>query len=225
MTLGWRLHVEWQISSSWRVLMKSSRWLIGIALLVLHAAPGLCAQTAASPESSGASEGAKTGPSTGLKLQIVLSEYDGDKKISSLAYNIPVSMESGKTGGRFSSIRMGLRVPVMTEDPQGKATIQNFDVGTNIDARADRGDDGRYLVTLKVERTSLYDGTRDHNGKIYGKEWGVKDTAPGNEPLVLQYKGEVGVFVRDGQPTEVTTATDPFTGRVLKVELTLNVVK
>jgi hypothetical protein len=141
--------------------------------------------TAAAPELCGAFEGAKTGPSTGLKLRIVLSEYDGDKKSRSLAYNIPVSMESEKTSGRFSSIRMGLRVPMMTEDPHGKYRIQNFDVGTNIDARADRGDDGRSLVTLKVERTSRYDGTGDHNGKIYGKEWAVKDTAPGNEPLVL----------------------------------------
>ena len=98
-------------------------------------------------------------------------------------------------------------------------------MGTNIDARADRGDDGRYLVTLKVERTSLYDGTRDHNGKIYGKEWGIKDTPPGNEPLVLQYKGEVGVFLREGQPTEATAATDPFTGHLLKVEVTLSVMK
>jgi len=202
--------------------MKRSWWLIGIALLVLYSAPGLCAQTASAPD---ASDSAKPGPSTGLKLQIVLSEYDGEKKVTSLAYSIPVSIENGKTGGRFSSIRTGVRVPVMTEDPQGKATIQNFDVGTNIDARADRGDDGRYLVTLKVERTSLYDGTRDHSGKIYGKEWGIKDTPPGNEPLVLQYKGEVGVFVREGQPTEATAATDPFTGHVLKVEVTLSVMK
>jgi hypothetical protein len=202
--------------------MKSLRWLIGIALLVLYTAPGLCAQTPAAPE---ATEGAKTGPSTGLKLQIVLSEYDGEKKISSFTYSLPVSIENGKSGGRFSSMRMGVRVPVMTEDPQGKSTIQNFDVGTNIDARADRGDDGRYLVTLKVERNSLYDATHDHQGKIYGKEWGVKDTPPGNEPLVIQFRGEVGVFVREGQPTEATAATDPFTGHVLTVAITLSVMK
>ena len=97
--------------------MKGPRWLIGIALIVLYSAPGLRAQTASAPE---ASDSAKLGPSTGLKLQIVLSEYDGEKRVTSLTYSIPVSIENGKTGGRFSSIRTGVRVPVMTEDPQVK---------------------------------------------------------------------------------------------------------
>jgi hypothetical protein len=35
----------------------------------------------------------------------------------------------------------------------------------------------------------------------------------------------VGMILREGQSTEGTVATDPLTGHVFKVEVTLNVVK
>jgi hypothetical protein len=43
--------------------------------------------------------------------------------------------------------------------------------------------------------------------------------------MVRQYCGSIGLFVHAGQATEASVATDPLTGHVLKVELTLTEVK
>jgi len=43
--------------------------------------------------------------------------------------------------------------------------------------------------------------------------------------VIGQYKTDVYVMVRDGQTVESTVATDPLTGRVLKIELTLTLLK
>jgi hypothetical protein len=80
-------------------------------------------------------------------------------------------------------------------------------------------------LDLTVDRSSLYVAAREQGGSIVGKEWSAGDAPPGNPPMVRQYRGGLGLFVREGQATEATVATDPVTGHVLKVEVTLSVVK
>jgi hypothetical protein len=43
--------------------------------------------------------------------------------------------------------------------------------------------------------------------------------------MIRQFRGDVTLLLRDGQEAEATVATDPLTGRVLKVEAVLNVLK
>jgi hypothetical protein len=45
------------------------------------------------------------------------------------------------------------------------------------------------------------------------------------EPVIGQYKTQEYLIMRDGQTVESTIATDPLTGRTLKIELTLNAMK
>jgi hypothetical protein len=202
--------------------MKSSRSLVTCALLVLCTPFLVCAQ---GTKGSEAPENATTEPSTPVKLQIVLSEYDGTKKIANLSYFMPLIV-AGKPSGAYSTLRIGVKVPVTTGDSKtGGTQIQYIDVGTNIDARVAHADDGKYQVDLKVDRSSLYVTSRDRDGKIAGKEWSDGEAPPTTQPLVRQYRGDVGMFLREGQPSEGTVATDPLTGHVFKVEVTLNIVK
>jgi hypothetical protein len=202
--------------------MKNSPWRIGAAFLVLLAPLAVHAQGVPGSPSP---ENAKTETSTPVKLQVVLSDYDGTVKVSSLAYTVPLIVSGGKPSGPFSSLRIGVRVPVTTSTKTGESALQYVDVGTNIDARAAHTDDGRYQLDLTVERSALYVAAREQDGKIVGREWSAGEAPPGNQPIVRQYRGGVGLFLREGQPTEATVATDPLTGRVLKVEVTLTVVK
>lgn len=203
--------------------MKNSPWLIGAAFLVLLAPLAVHAQAVAGSPSP---ENAKPETSTPVKLQVVLSDYDGTVKVSSLAYTVPLIVIGGKPSGPFSSLRIGVRVPVTTTSAKtGESALQYFDVGTNIDARAAHTDDGRYQLDLTVERSALYVAAREQDGKIVGREWSAGEAPPGNQPMVRQYRGGVGLFLREGQPSEATVATDPLTGRVLKMEVTLTVVK
>jgi hypothetical protein len=197
--------------------MKNSRWLAGGVLLVLLAPVAVYAQATAarSPENT------KTEATTGVKLQIVLSDYDGTAKVSSLAYTIPLIVSGNKLSGPYAELRIGIRVPVVAVAAKtGENSLQYIDVGTSIDARAAQTDDERYQLDLRIDRSSLYVTGREPDGKIAAGE-----APPNNQPMVRQYRGGVVLSVREGQPTEATVATDPLTGHVLKVEVKLSVVK
>jgi hypothetical protein len=203
--------------------MKISRPLVNCALLVLCAPLLVCAQ---GTKGSEAPENATKLPPTPVKLQVVLSEYDGTKKIANLSYSMPLIVPGTQPSVVYSTLRIGVKVPVATADSKtGASEIQYIDVGTSIDARVAHADDGKYQAELKVDRSSLYVTARGQDGKIVGKEWSDGDAPPRDQPFVRQYRGDVGMFLREGQPTEGTVATDPLTGHVFKVEVTLNVVK
>jgi hypothetical protein len=166
------------------------------------------------------------------KLQIVLTEYDGTKKVSSMPYSIPFILSHTPL---TSSLRMGVRVPVNTSSKTGESSLTYVDVGTNIDVsdidyRMSQNHvlatPGRFSVDIKIDRSSLYVPSRDKDGHIDGgKDWTAGEPPPGNEPMIRQFRGDVTLLLRDGQEAEATVATDPLTGRVLKVEAVLNVLK
>jgi hypothetical protein len=205
--------------------MKVSRWLIASVLLVLSVPATTRAQGTAVPETSDNAKKEAAAPIP-VKLQIVLSDYDGAKKVTSLPYSIPLIVSGNRPSGSYASIRVGVKVPITTAAKTGDsaAQYQYIDVGTSIDARAAHADDGRFWVDLTVERSSLYIQA-EGVGKYIGKEWSDGEAPPGHEPVVRQYRGSIGTFVHEGQPTEASVATDPLTGHVLKVELTLTEVK
>jgi hypothetical protein len=193
--------------------MRVSNWLGACAGLLLFLAPAVKAQD---------KPAAETPSAISVKLQVVLSEYDGQKKISTLPYTIPSVLTD-----KFSStsLRVGVRVPVNTSSKNGESSVTYVDVGTNIDCRANRVADGRFDVDLKIDRSSLYVAFRDKEGNIQGREWASGDRPPSDLPMIQQFRGDIGLLLRDGQGSETTVATDPITGRVLKVEAVLSVLK
>src|SRR5271163_864906 len=103
--------------------MKNSRCFITCALLVLFAPAAIPAQGTTTPE---ASENANKEPAPiPVRLQVVVSEYDGAKKVSSLPYSIPfVVVSSGKVGGPYASMRIGVRVPVTLASKTSETSVQ-----------------------------------------------------------------------------------------------------
>ena len=193
--------------------MRVSKWFVACATLLLFMAPAAKSQD---------KPAAETSIPVSVKLQVILSEYDGQKKISTLLYTIPAVLTD-----KFSStsVRVGVRVPVSTSSKSGESSVTYIDIGTNIDCRANRVADGRFNVDLKIDRSSLYVAFRDKDGNIQGKEWVSGDRPPSDQPMIQQFRGDVGLLLRDGQGSETTVATDPVTGRVLKVETVLYVLK
>ena len=202
--------------------MKIARSLTTFALLFMCAPLLVYGQ---GTKASDAPENAKAEPSTPVKLLIVLSEYDGTKKIANLPYTMPLIV-GDKPSGAYSTLRIGVKVPVKTgESKTGDTQIQYIDVGTSIDARVSHADGGKYQVDLKVDRSSLYVAARGQDGKVFGKEWSGGEAPPTTEPIVRQYRGDVGMSLREGQTSEGTVATDPLRGHIFKVEVTLNMAK
>jgi len=156
---------------------------------------------------------------TPLKIQVVLTEFDGDKKVKSFPYAFMV--DSDRNSYQFTKMRIGAKVPVYTGKDSG---TQYIDVGTNIDCRATRGDAGTFRVELVIERSwvesevliPLPKGTADD-----------KSDSPGQfkQPVIRQFKTEMEASLADGQSAEITHATDPLSGQMLKIEVSLAVVK
>jgi hypothetical protein len=145
-----------------------------------------------------------------LKFQIVASEYDGDKKIASYPYTLNF-LEDGMRG--LTSLRMGIKVPVVTEGEPGKESkVVYQDVGVNIDIEQVRAyDDGRFGFNLVVQRSSVY--TQSVGAATFGR------------PVLANFWSRHALVLRDGQNYQGVSATDPLSGRVLKIDVTLNVVK
>ncbi len=155
---------------------------------------------------------------TQFRIGVVVSEYDGAKKISSLPYTLNATSSSSSP-----RIRIGFRVPVATEKTGGSSTqYQYIDVGTNIDCTVGKElADGKYPLDFIVDRSAP-----SVPGSVNTKnEWSLGDAPPYIGPMIQRFLGQFHVLLRDGQTQEATSATDPLTGHVLKVEVTLNVVK
>jgi hypothetical protein len=155
-----------------------------------------------------------------LKVLVVLTKYQGEKKISSLPYELTVRSDNEKV-----ALRMGGQIAVPSpsfspprpgangELPPVPFTYQN--VGTAIDCQARALDAGRYAVTITIDDTSVFAG----------------DTQVGNAarmpgaPSFRSFKSTNALILRDGQMTQFTAASDKLTGEIVKAEVTLTVVK
>jgi hypothetical protein len=149
-----------------------------------------------------------------LKVTVVFIEYDGEKKVSSLPYALFVKAdENSRFQGR---VRMGVRVPIWTGGKE--SAIQYQDVGSNLDCFAQFAEDGKYMLDLSLERSSIYPNSSEYPAAS------KPDEQP-HQPLVRQFRANLALVLRDGQTTQNTIATDPLNGHIVKVEVTLNVVK
>jgi hypothetical protein len=160
---------------------------------------------------------------TPVKVQVVFTEFEGDKKVKSLPYILYVNapdVPDMKPG--WVKLRVGSRVPIYTGGNTGSMTY--LDVGTNIDARSARFSDGRLLLQMKIERSWVEGGTSIPLAKSDGS---ASETSSGHfqEPIIGQFVSELDLKLREGQSVESTMATDPLNGKVLKIDISFTIVK
>jgi hypothetical protein len=151
-----------------------------------------------------------------LKVQLVVSRYAGEKKVSSTPYIISViANDNDKT-----SMRMGVDVAVpqavfQQGNPTAPVTSYSYrSIGTNIDCTAKTIEGGVFKLDLAVSDSSLF---------IPEKGSGAS-TVPG-VPAFRSFTSTFNVLLRDGQSTQHTSATDPVSGEVLRVDVTVTVLK
>jgi len=153
-------------------------------------------------------------PGAMLRVQVVISRHQGERKLASLPYSFSVTVE-----GRPVRVRMGVETPVAvaTSSDTGKAStsFQYRNVGTNIDCNARDAGEGRYRLTLSVENSSVA-------GAGSG---GLPEVTTTGAPLFRTFKTDLDPVLRDGQTVQTVASTDPVTGEVVKIDVTLNVVK
>jgi len=158
---------------------------------------------------------------TTLKVQVTIAEMEGEKKVVSLPYTYFLRAGDGGSGSPWTKLRTGSRLPVYTGKDSG---MQYLDVGTNIDSRALSANDGRFDVTLNLER-SWVEGDVLVPMERASAQTGEAHAGPFREPIIRQFKTELTLAMRDGQTTQSTLATDPLSGKVLSITVTINVAK
>jgi hypothetical protein len=139
-------------------------------------------------------------PLTPLKVQVVISRYEGDKKVSSFPYILAVT--ANHTQG--VNLKMGSQVPV----PVAADSIEYKSVGTNIDCSATSTDDGRFQVQLSIEDSSV---AERRNSDF--------------PPTLRSFSASNMVVLKDGQTTQFSAAADKTTGEVVRVDITMTVEK
>jgi hypothetical protein len=139
-----------------------------------------------------------------LRVQVVFSEYDGERKVANLPYTFTVNADErrAKPG---SQIRTGARIPVTT----GKDQFTYLDVGTNVDCSATLQDDGRYKLQMALERSSVSPDAQ----------------SAGSNPVLRTFRVDLNPVLKDGQSVESIVSADPMNGHVYHVSVTLNVIK
>src|SRR5258708_20591972 len=173
---------------------------IGLVAVLAAAAAGQDA-----PKNSGGPKPDEhTRAGTRWGVQVVFTEFDGEKKVASLPYSFTVNADE-RRARPGSQIRNGVRIPIST----GKDQLTYIDVGTNIDCSATLQEDGRYKLMMTVERSSA----------------AVSNAPETSTPMVRQFKAEMNPVLRDGQTVESIVSTDPLNDHVYHVGVTLNVVK
>ncbi len=192
-------------------------FMVGVALVLLAGqAKGQDSKSAESSRAARSSDAKSLDAKiiVPLKVTVVFIEYDGEKKVSSLPYALFVKAdENWHSQGRG---RMGGRVPIWTGGKE--SAIQYQDVGSNLDCYAQAAEDGKYLLDLSLERSSIYPNSGEPAAA-------PKPDEQPHQPLVRQFRANLALMLRDGQTTQNTIATDPLNGHSVKVEVTLNIVK
>jgi hypothetical protein len=162
-------------------------------------------------------------PTVPSKVDVVISRFQGEKKVSSQPYVLMPS--SDPRGNGYAQVRIGVDVPVgvttTTRLPEGgregqsttKPSYQN--VGTNIDCRVTPLAEGKYSVYVSVTDSSIFTPDASSGGRS------METTTP----AIRTFQASNTMTMRDGQTMLLTTATDKVTGDLLKIEVTFSLVK
>jgi hypothetical protein len=160
-------------------------------------------------------------PGTPLRVQIVISRYQVEKKVSSLPYTLLVTADekptAGPTGHGGTVVRFGLMMPLQTM-ANNAPTVAYRDVGTTLDCSAETQDDGRFKVSLQVEQLAAF-------GSDFQRKAIAGTSALASVPLLSMFKSSNVMVLRDGQTVPWVAATDPTNGETLKIDVSLSVIK
>jgi hypothetical protein len=157
---------------------------------------------------------------TPLRIQVTISRFEGDKKIAALPYSLLVN--AGDRDNRVA-LRMGVTVPIATLAKDGP-TVTAHDIGTNMDCSATPADGGRFRVNLAVNYSAVYESDPRH--LLSATAPAAAASKPGDTtPLVRSFTSSFSLLLRNGETGQSIAATDPVTGEVMRIDVSLTILK
>jgi hypothetical protein len=160
----------------------------------------------------------RPGTPVSLKLSLVFSRYQGEKKISSVPHTLWATATDGRTP---TTLRLGTQIPVPStvfgKDGEKTQSYNYRDVGTNIDVNASTALDGLYKIQITITDSSVYYPDQS--------EPTARSTSATGAPAFRNFNSSFTLMMRDGQTAQSTAVTDPVSGQTIKLDATLNVQK
>lgn len=161
----------------------------------------------------------RAGAPVSLKLSLVFSRYQGEKKISSVPHTLWATATDGRTP---TTLRLGTQIPVPStvfgKDGEKTQSYNYRDVGTNIDVNASTALDGFFKVQITITDSSVYYPDQT--------EPAARSMTPSTgAPAFRNFNSSFTLMMRDGQTAQSTAVTDPVSGQTIKLDATLNVQK
>ena len=143
-----------------------------------------------------------------LEVEVVFARFQGETRIGSLPYTLSLNADDGP-----ARVRMGINVPLKYEGEEVHGNVVYKSVGTNIDCQAKTLGGGHYEVSCSFEQSSVYSP----------ESTAASDEAEGrlSPPLLRNFSSQTSFVLRDGETAQYVAATDPLSGEVLKIEVTL----
>lgn len=144
--------------------------------------------------------------STTFKLRVVVSKFEGDKRISNEPYLLRV------IPGQTASLRLGSEVPVPTTSAgtSGTTSYTLQQSGIQISSTVSPASENKFKLSLSVT-DRFQSGTRDVGAiKI---------------PIFSNRVISSNAILADGQSIQFTSGVDSVTGETWTVDVTLNVEK
>ena len=152
-----------------------------------------------------------------LRVQLVISRYQGEKKVSSQPYTIVLS-----TTGSPTSLRVNVSTPMGVETTTSKdgdktTSTRYQSIGTSIDCRV-------YWTTPTNPASDTFDVNVNLNdSSLFNPEGDTK--IPVSAMAIMSFSANNTLTMRNGQTMLLTTATNKVTGEVIKVEVTFTLLK
>jgi hypothetical protein len=184
--------------------------------VALSSVPGRAAGQGSAAQGTSTSNPALR-PIIPIKVDVVISRYQAEKKTGSLPYSLMINA-NGPSGQNRTSLRMGVDVPIgqTTRTENGVTTSQmNYrNVGTSIDSNAETDDAGRFRVYVSISHSAIV--TADQSATPLR----MPDPTSFRQFTTTNY-----LSLKDGQSVQFIMATDNITGEVLKVDVSVTVIK
>jgi hypothetical protein len=140
-----------------------------------------------------------------VKLQFVISTFEGDRKVSS----VPYTMLATANGGQVSLLN-GTNVPLQISG-DGKVTYTN--IGTNISCTVTT-EAGNFRIDIRFDEKSVTPA------RTPASPAGTAPKPPESPSFRdVNYNGII--TVKDGESKQLISAPDKGTGEVIKVDITL----
>lgn len=179
-------------------------------------------------------------PLTSLEVQVVITRLDRGKVVSTLPYTLSVTTNAGE-----AQLNMGTEVPVPTATmtpiappappagggtaaagapgpgaaaalPRPMTTMSYRPVGTVIACRAIKSDDNdRYQLVLSVDDSAIFTSGQAAPPVPVGDAL----------PVFRSFRSRNTLMMLDGQTRQYTAASDRVSGEIVRLEVTMRVVK